>query len=763
MNHLRLIYLGCVGTFLCAAFINCSSQSIDEVKSLHHVRARDLLEKQQFREALIEYQALVKLDPRDDEAQYQLALLHLKLGKAADVDLAHQALLKVIKLKPSRSDANLDLARLYLLAEQPARARLHADVVLGVEPMHPDGLVIRGQSLVREGSVQEGMAEFRRAIEADPHRMSGYLELARVHANQHNFSAALSVLRDALQVDSRSAETRMALGDVLAAEGHVSEAAEEYRRGLDVEPNGGALYMRLAILSQKQKRLGEAESVYRRWIDVLPNDAQAHVALAQFYRSTGRAKEALTAYQRARQVDPSSGVAREALITFYLETNRLKEAGLEIDALLRQNPSDTGGRILQARLKLDQGEAEEALSLLQEVARHKPRSATVHQYLGIVWARMGNLSQAIAALKEARTLAPESSDIRTNLAQVYLSQGSWYLAIKEGEEAVRFNPRNVAALRSLGDAHLLAGDTKRAQELVRGMAEALPHDPLVHQRLGVIARMQHRPAEALAHFEQAIAEDPQLIEALDQIGAILLSQGKAQQARERVGRQIAMFPSDPRLHNLLGQLWVLSHNFPEAEAVFKKAMSLNDALLATYANLGELYARQGKVEQAIRQFEAILAKNPQHVPTLMILGILHEQQENFPRAMASYEEALRLNPKFAPAANNLAWLLIERGGDKDRALFYAETAREVWPHDPHIADTLGWIYYHKQMFQKSVNLLQEVVDRFPDQPLIHFHYGMAQYANGNNVEARNSLNKFLTLSPADPHAFKVKEVLAALS
>lgn len=106
MNHLRLIYLGCVGTFLCAAFINCSSQSIDEVKSLHHVRARDLLEKQQFlREALIEYQALVKLDPRDDEAQYQLALLHLKLGKAADVDLAHQALLKVIKLKPSRSDA----------------------------------------------------------------------------------------------------------------------------------------------------------------------------------------------------------------------------------------------------------------------------------------------------------------------------------------------------------------------------------------------------------------------------------------------------------------------------------------------------------------------------------------------------------------------------------------------------------------------------------------------------------------------------------
>ena len=40
---------------------------------------------------------------------------------------------------------------------------------------------------------------------------------------------------------------------------------------------------------------------------------------------------------------------------------------------------------------------------------------------------------------------------------------------------------------------------------------------------------------------------------------------------------------------------------------------------------------------------------------------------------------------------------------------------------------------------------------------------MAQYTNGKNVEARNSLNKFLTLSPADPRARQAKEILGALS
>ena len=207
----------------------------------------------------------------------------------------------------------------------------------------------------------------------------------------------------------------------------------------------------------------------------------------------------------------------------------------------------------------------------------------------------------------------------------------------------------------------------------------------------------------------------------------------------------------------------MSKEFSEAEAAFKKALSLDGTLLPAYANLGELYARQGQIDRAIREFEAILAKSPQHLPTLMILGMLHEQREEFPRATARYEEAIRLNPKFAPAANNLAWILIERGGDKDRALSYAETAREALPRDPHIADTLGWIYYHKQMYAKSVSLLTEAVDRFPEEPLILYHHGMAQYGNNNSAEAKKSLSKFLTLSPADPHARKAKEVLAAVS
>ena len=56
---------------------------------------------------------------------------------------------------------------------------------------------------------------------------------------------------------------------------------------------------------------------------------------------------------------------------------------------------------------------------------------------------------------------------------------------------------------------------------------------------------------------------------------------------------------------------------------------------------------------------------------------------------------LEIRKDFAPAANNVAWVLAEHGGNIDEALNWAQVAKEKMPQDPSIMDTLGWIYYKK--------------------------------------------------------------------
>jgi Flp pilus assembly protein TadD len=247
-----------------------------------------------------------------------------------------------------------------------------------------------------------------------------------------------------------------------------------------------------------------------------------------------------------------------------------------------------------------------------------------------------------------------------------------------------------------------------------------------------------------------------------QITTIKIAQGKSNEARERVSKQLEASPNNPHLYNLLGQLWMNAKDSRQAETAFKKAIELDHSLFSAYINLGQVYNLAGKTDEAVKEYEAVLVKNPRVIQAHMLLGIIHEGREEYDKSRAHYEEILRLNSRFAPAANNLAYLLVREGGNLDLALTYAQTAREQKPDDPYIADTLGLIYYKKNAYLLAVNLLKEAVDKLPNEPLVHFHLGMAQYKNGDAAGAKKSLEASLKLSKKFPGSEEAQKTLGGL-
>lgn len=131
----------------------------------------------------------------------------------------------------------------------------------------------------------------------------------------------------------------------------------------------------------------------------------------------------------------------------------------------------------------------------------------------------------------------------------------------------------------------------------------------------------------------------------------------------------------------------------------------------------------------------------------MALGMIYESEKKYDEAKDHYKKALKINPGFAPAANNLAFLYAERGGNIDEALNLAQKAKEQAPDDPHVSDTLGWIYYKKNVPTRAITYLKEAGAKVPDQPVIKYHLGMAYYKNGNHDLAKNELNQALKIDP----------------
>jgi hypothetical protein len=57
----------------------------------------------------------------------------------------------------------------------------------------------------------------------------------------------------------------------------------------------------------------------------------------------------------------------------------------------------------------------------------------------------------------------------------------------------------------------------------------------------------------------------------------------------------------------------------------------------------------------------------------------------------------------------------------------AQTAKEELPNAPAVSDTLGWIFYKKNVYLKAIGLLTESAEKLPDNPVVHYHLGMAYY------------------------------------
>ena len=178
-------------------------------------------------------------------------------------------------------------------------------------------------------------------------------------------------------------------------------------------------------------------------------------------------------------------------------------------------------------------------------------------------------------------------------------------------------------------------------------------------------------------------------------------------------------------------------------------------------NLGELGqayryllgAQEGRYEPALAKLDAALAVNPRNVGTLMLIGVTNQRRGDTARAREAFEKILAENPRFAPAANNLAWILAEQGGDQERALQLAQLAKELAPDEGAVSDTLGWILYRRGVYQRALALLKEGATKLPDNPEVQYHLGMAAAKTGDRELAR----KALTLAVAARSEFMGKD------
>jgi predicted Zn-dependent protease len=96
------------------------------------------------------------------------------------------------------------------------------------------------------------------------------------------------------------------------------------------------------------------------------------------------------------------------------------------------------------------------------------------------------------------------------------------------------------------------------------------------------------------------------------------------------------------------------------------------------------------------------------------------------------------------------------------ALQLAQTAKRQLPNAPQVDDTLGVIYYKKNLPSLAIPLLQATVEKDPSNPEYHYHLGVAYSRAGNKLRASESLTHALALKSDFAGAQDARTALASL-
>lgn len=711
-----------------------------------------------LREAVIQFSNALKVDKNFAPAHYELAKTYIQLGS---IVAGYQELQRTVALNPGNLQARLDLGSMLLAGNVPDRAKEQANAILAAQPNNADALALLSRIALKKGDREEALSDIQKAIAINPNDSKYHTALGLIESlNPDSKAAGQAELEKAVSLDNKNPNARLALAGMLANKGDLQASEQQVQAAIQASPKELQPRIALAELYLHAGDKAKAEQTLIDTVQAMPDKDQPAEILLTYYVRTGQADRAEAVFSDLHQKNPKSLPLQIAYTRVLIGRNKWDQAADALKDLSKSNANNPQVARMNADLLLHQGKTHDAFTLLQKAAGNAPDDVRLQLLLAQTAQAVGNTGVAEASFKQASRLDPQNLEALRGLAETDTLR-------KDTTALQELAEKTIASHPNAPDGYLWRGSVEGAQEhfteAEADFREALKRDPnnaAAQLDLGELELHQKHDAEGRALLEQALDHNPNLIPALNLLVGADLQAKQPEKALARVQAQLAKVPNNPALYGDLAQLQIQMKDYNGAQASAQKALQINKEYAPAVQMYSEAELALGNSDAALGAWQSWLSTHPNDARAETLAGSIEETKGDINKAMDFYKKALQIDPQQAIAANNLAFLMVENGGNSDVALSYAQTARAAMPQSSSTADTLAWVYYHKGTFSLARDLLQDAVKQDPQNASMHYHLGLTLGKLGDKSGATTELKKAADLAPNTPTAKQAEDALS---
>lgn len=286
-------------------------------------------------------------------------------------------------------------------------------------------------------------------------------------------------------------------------------------------------------------------------------------------------------------------------------------------------------------------------------------------------------------------------------------------------------------------------------------------------------------APLCAHAQKSSSSPARQLERV----AALISENRIEEAEQRLNAILKASPNEALALNLLGTIRAKQGRLDDAEALFTRAVSIDNQFLGAHMNLAYLYLLKGVPDKTISELREVLRLDPNNPdisyklarllisqgradegisfietmkqsgslpsPLLVVLGDAYLKKGDIAKAEESYQ--LALNQQSASADALLGLVVISQAkGDTKTAILYLNRARDLITNSPDLLYSFARVALNSGLINDATLALKRAIELKADEPRYYFAFGLAWLRKPDLQEAEQAFRQFLKYQPDNP-------------
>lgn len=501
------------------------------------------------------------------------------------------------------------------------------------------------------GNSGEAIKLFREALQIDPTSAASHYELARMYANESNYTTALNYAKEAYRIDP---------DNIWYAEFTAK------------------LYSQLG-------KMDESIGIFREIIKTHPQEYDYYFSLGSVLSAQGKYDEALKIYS---DLEKKIGTSEELALQrqmIYIDKGDYNAALLEIDKVIEDHPEEMRLYGMKAEILEQMGREADAKKLYEEMLSLEPDNGLVLLSLHDIANKNGETVIARDYLLRACASPELSIDVKVNILLNFLNSPNfekdknYILSLAAAMESA--HPDEAKAYAVFGDIYYNLNELDSARVKFRKAVSIDPNRPPIWQQVLTIDSQ-------LNDFEALLSESEEALEYFPLQPIFYLFNGIANLQKKQAAEAI------------------------DALNTGKNLVVENNRLLAQfYASLGDAYHEQKDHVKSDESYDMALKYDPKNVIVLNNYAYyLSLRKINLDKAEAMSKKANDLSPDVASFQDTYGWVLYTRENYQNALFWIEESLKNGGQSDPTVLEHHGDVLLKLNRTQDAVKSWKQALE-----------------------------------------------------